>query len=258
MKPIYIIGSKKGGVGKSLLTMALLDYFSQIEQSCFLVETESRLMDVHRAYRHLPFAVLDLSSELGSSGLVDLGFGHPNEIIVVNATAVSIEGIEKYSHNLITELTALDRPLITLWAIDRLKSSLDSLAEYYEVMNGTVVHVVMNSFFSDEDCYFRDYEYSSIKARVESTGKSLLLPLLNSRICNKLFDECSTIEDAATGMLLGYRSVLNSWRKKCHDMFDSIAVPTPPRYIRTQAEISATNASIAKLQAVNLAEFSDY
>ena len=37
MKPVYIIGSNKGGVGKSLLTMALLDYFSQIEQSCFLV-----------------------------------------------------------------------------------------------------------------------------------------------------------------------------------------------------------------------------
>ncbi len=66
MKPVYIIGSNKGGVGKSLLAMALLDYFSQVEQNCFLVETELRLMDVHRSYRHLPFAVLDLSCELGS------------------------------------------------------------------------------------------------------------------------------------------------------------------------------------------------
>ena len=82
MKPIYIIGSKKGGVGKSLLTMALLDYYSQIEQGCFLVETESRLLDVHRSYRHLPSKVLDLSSELGSIDLVELGHRHRDRIIV--------------------------------------------------------------------------------------------------------------------------------------------------------------------------------
>jgi hypothetical protein len=115
MKPIYLIGSNKGGVGKSLLTIALLDYFSRIEQSCFLVETESRLMDVHKSYRHLPFAVLDLSSELGSIGLVDLGSRHCHDNIIVNATVSSIQGIEQHSQNLIADLKSLNRPLITLW-----------------------------------------------------------------------------------------------------------------------------------------------
>jgi hypothetical protein len=243
MKPIYIIGSNKGGVGKSLLTIALLDYFSQIGQSCFLVETESRLMDVHRSYRHVPFAVLDLSSELGLIGLIDLAERHPDRVIVVNATAMSIEGIEKYSQNLITELAALDRKLITLWVIDRLTSSLDSLAKYLKILRGSTVHAVINNYFGDED-YFYAYQNSSAKMSVEAAGKSLVLPVLNSYVCDRFFNTNSTIEDAATGMLLGYRSVLNSWRKKCHDMFDSIAVPKPPRYIRSQAEMSATDMSI--------------
>ena len=257
MKPIYIIGSNKGGVGKSLLTMALLDYFSQIGQSCYLVETESRLMDVHRSYRHLPFTVLDLSSELGSLGLIDLAERHPDRVIMVNATAMSIEGIEKYSQNLITELAGLDRPLITLWVIDRLTSSIDSLAEYLNIMRGSTVHAIINNYFGDEE-YSHPYQNSSVKTSIEAAGMSLILPALNSYVCDKFFNNDLTIEDAATGMLLGYRSVLNSWRKKCHDMFDSIAFPKPPRYIRTQAEMSATDASIAKLQAVNLAEFPDY
>jgi hypothetical protein len=254
MKPIYIIGSNKGGVGKSLLTMALLDYFSQIEQSCFLVETESRLMDVHRSYRHLPFAVLDLSSELGSSGLVDLGFRHPNEIIVVNTTVASMEGIEKYSQNLITELAALDRPLITLWAIDRLTSSLESLAKYLNIMSGSIVHAVINNYFGDED-YFHAYQNSSLKVSVEIQGKSLVFPTLNSYICDKFFNKNSTIEDAATGMLLGYRSVLNGWRKKCRVMFDSISLSNPSPHIREREEILATGISISRLQAVDAIEF---
>lgn len=257
MKPIYIVGSSKGGVGKSLLTMALLDYFSQIGESCFLVETESRLMDVHRSYRHLPFAVLDLSSELGSIGLIDLAYRHRDRVIVVNATAMSIEGIEKYSQNLITELAALDRQLITLWVIDRLTSSLDSLAEYLKIVRGSTVHAVINNYLGDED-YFYAYQNSSVKSSIEAAGKSLVLPVLNSYICDKFFNTNATIEDAATGMLLGYRSVLNSWRKKCHDMFDSIAVAKPPRYIRSRTEISATDVSIARLQPVSLAEFPDY
>ena len=173
MKPIYIVGSSKGGVGKSLLTMALLDYFSQIGQSCFLVETESRLMDVHRSYRHLPFAVLDLSSELGSIGLIDLAYQHPDRVIVVNATAMSIEGIEKYSQNLITELAALDRPLITLWLLDCLTSSMDSLAKYLRIVRGSTVYAVVNNYFGDEDD-FHPYQNSSVKSSIEAAGKSLV------------------------------------------------------------------------------------
>jgi hypothetical protein len=230
MKPIYIIGSTKGGVGKSLLTMALLDYFSQIDQNCFLIETESRLMDVHKSYHHLPFAVLDLSSESGSIGLVDLGSRHYHENIIVNATVTSIQGIEKYSQNLIANLTSINRPLITLWIVDRLKNSLDDLEEYLKIMGETNVHIVINNYFGDEN-YFHAYQNSSVKVSIEAVGKSLVLPVLNSYICDNFFNNRSTIEEAATGMLLGYRSVLNSWRKKCQVMFDSIAILNPDQCI---------------------------
>ncbi len=205
-------------------------------------------MDVHRSYRHLPFTVLDLSSELGTIGLIELGHRHPHEVIVVNATAASINGIEKHNQNLVTDLAVLDRQLITLWAIDRLASSLDSLERYINAMNGRTVHVVMNSFFGDSG-YFKSYQKSAIKIQVELTGESLVLPLLNSHVCDKLFNEDSTIEDAATGMLLGYRSVLNGWRKKCRVIFDSISILTQPQRILARTEILAIDISISRLQA---------
>jgi hypothetical protein len=223
MSSIYIIGSSKSGAGKSLVTMALLDYFDWNGQDCFLVETDPTCTDVHRSYQHIPFIVLNLASKLGEIALIDLCDEHRDKVIIVNATAESITGIEKYSQDLIANLTNLNRNLITFWMLDRLKSSLKPLERYVRVMNGTIVHTVLNNFFGNK-ARFRPYSQSKLKTIIEQTGQTLILEQLEQSLCNRIFDNNSLIENLAAGMSLASHLSLITWRSKCKNMFEKTIV----------------------------------
>ncbi len=51
-EPIFLIGGDKGGVGKSMMSMALLDYLRGIKEPVFLVETDTSAPDVWKTYRN--------------------------------------------------------------------------------------------------------------------------------------------------------------------------------------------------------------
>ena len=47
---IYIVGGSKGGVGKSMVSMALVDYLRESKRKVILVETDTSNPDVAKAY----------------------------------------------------------------------------------------------------------------------------------------------------------------------------------------------------------------
>src|SRR5215204_6120796 len=51
-RPILLIGGGKGGVGKSLLSVALVDYVSVADGRPFLIETDTSVPDVYKTYRN--------------------------------------------------------------------------------------------------------------------------------------------------------------------------------------------------------------
>jgi cellulose biosynthesis protein BcsQ len=51
-KPIYLIGGSKGGVGKSLVAMATVDYLQEQGEDVLLVESDTSNQDVLKNYRH--------------------------------------------------------------------------------------------------------------------------------------------------------------------------------------------------------------
>lgn len=46
---IYLIGGSKGGVGKSLVTMAMIDYLKDRGESALLIESDTSNLDVWKA-----------------------------------------------------------------------------------------------------------------------------------------------------------------------------------------------------------------
>ena len=50
-KRIYWIGGSKGGVGKSMLTMAVLDYLDSIGEKCLLIECDTEMSDAIKCAR---------------------------------------------------------------------------------------------------------------------------------------------------------------------------------------------------------------
>ena len=71
--PIFLVGGGKGGVGKSMLSMALLDYLRSAENAPLLIETDTSAPDVWKAYKNdVDNQCIDLEQKDGWLELLDV------------------------------------------------------------------------------------------------------------------------------------------------------------------------------------------
>ena len=225
MNPIYMVGGGKGGVGKSIVSMALIDYLCEIGKDCYLIETDTSNPDVFKSYGEtIPSKILNLDKANGWIDLVNLCDEHRDKTIVINGAARSNDGVSKYGENLRGVLTDLDRSLITFWTINMQRDSVELLKQYMEVMEGTTIHVVRNGMFGDED-EFALYNSSGIRKAIEKQGKSLTLGELAERVSRVLYNDRKTIAQAIAEMPIGNKAELLRWRGECKKMFDLVIKP---------------------------------
>ena len=115
-KKIYLIGGSKGGVGKSMVSMAILDYLQEQGESVLLIESDTSNSDVWKTYQDSVEAELvDLDDADGWIHLVNLCDSKPECIVVINTAARNNEGVSAYGNTLNNTLTELKRDLVTLW-----------------------------------------------------------------------------------------------------------------------------------------------
>jgi CobQ/CobB/MinD/ParA nucleotide binding domain len=222
MNPIYMSGGGKGGVGKSMVSMALVDYLCEIGKDCYLIETDTSNPDVFKSYGEtVPSQILNLDKANGWIDLVNLCDEHLDKTIVINGAARSNDGVSKYGENLRGVLKDLDRSLITFWTINMQRDSVELLKQYMEVMQGTTIHVVRNGMFGDED-EFTLYNSSGVKKAIEKQGKSLMLGELAERVSRVLYNDRKTIAQAIAEMPIGNKAELRRWRDECKKMFDLV------------------------------------
>ena len=99
--PIYYVGGSKGGVGKSKLSFALIDYLTEQEKKVLLLDTDTSNPDVYKAHHpyeneNLSCKIADLDVSDGWIELVNVADEFPEHILVINSAARSNTGIEKY------------------------------------------------------------------------------------------------------------------------------------------------------------------
>ncbi|MGH9598547.1 MAG: protein mobD [Terracidiphilus sp.] len=224
-EPIVIVSGSKGGVGKSLTTMALLDYFSANHKYQKLVDADVHNPDVWRCYgRAAEGEVVNLDDVDGWIQLVNLCDAAPFKTIVVNTPAQSNIAVAKHASILLDSLRELARPLVTLWVINRQRDSLELLHDYMSHMDGRLVHVVCNGYFGDEN-KFELYKGSTIRETLKAQGgKSLFLPDLSDRVTDELYGKRTTLAEAAQQFKLGDRAELQRWRASIAAMFAEIGL----------------------------------
>jgi len=224
-QPIIIVNGSKGGVGKSLTTMALLDYFSVNRKFVKLVDGDTNNPDVWRCYgRATDGEVLDLDDVEGWIRLVNICDAAPFKAVVVNTPARSNAAVHKHAAILLDSLRELARPLITLWVINRQRDSLELLKDYMETNRGSLVHVICNGYFGEEH-KFELYKDSPLREAVTTLGgKSLFLPDLADRVTDELYGRRTTLGEAQSQFKLGDRAELQRWRNAVAEMFTEIGV----------------------------------
>ena len=220
---IYLIGGSKGGVGKSMVTMATVDYLLERGESVLLIESDTSNPDTWKAYKDTTETeLLNLDEADGWIQLVNLCDSKPDSVVVINTAARNNKAVKEYGETLNSTLAELKRKLITLWVINRQRDSLELLKEYMDAIPNTIIHVVRNSYFGDEK-KFELYNNSKLRATVEGRGgRSVTFPDLADRVSDDLYSKRMTIATALRELPIGNRAELARWRAEVKKMLEEI------------------------------------
>ena len=225
-KPIYLVGGSKGGVGKSMVTMALIDYLQGNGESVVLIETDTSNPDVWKTYgESTKGELVNLEEADGWIKLINICGDDSNKesTIVINTRAANNQGVQKYGETLNSTLEELGRTLIALWVINRQRDSLELLKDFREALPNALVHVVRNGYFGEESKY-QLYNGSKIRAAVEEKGgKSLTFPDMADLLADDIYTKRLTIAKASADLPIGTRADLKRWKALANVMFDEVA-----------------------------------
>jgi MinD-like ATPase involved in chromosome partitioning or flagellar assembly len=220
---IFLVGGGKGGVGKSLMSMALLDFLGASGRCPYLVETDTSVPDVFKTYKDaVAGEPLNLDEREGWIDLVNLVERRPDDPVVINTGARNQTGVSNFGKTLSRALRQLGRKLVVLWMIDRKRESLELLSDFSDAIPDAEIHVVRNMYLGSEK-KFELYNGSKMRAAIEAKGgRSLSLPELADRVTDAMNTGRLTIDRALTDLSLGDRMELERWREECKEMLSEV------------------------------------
>jgi hypothetical protein len=212
---IYWVGGSKGGVGKSMMTVATLDHLLEGGAKVLLVECDTSNPDVWKAYREqIDAELIDLDEADGWIHLVNTCDRYREGVVVVNTAARNNLAVKQYGATLDSSLEELGSKLVALWMINRQRDSLELLKEFMDAVPKADVHVVRNGYFGDEK-KFELYNGSKIREEVEGRGgKSITLPDLADRVADDIYVRRISLKVAAKELPIGNRAELGRWREE--------------------------------------------
>ena len=225
MRSLYFVTGGKGGVGKSILSMLLVDFLTQyLKKKIILIESDTSNPDVGKTFvNNDDVEVIFLSLDNADGWIELVNYCEiKDKDIVINFAARSGEAIKKFAGTLIGSLEELNMALITFWLINRQRDSIELLKEYMDVVPGEL-HVVRNTFYG-EPHKFELFNNSKIRSEVEKRGATIDCPDLADRVADDMYSGRLSIAKAAVEMPLGNRAELKRWRSIAWKMFDDIGI----------------------------------
>ena len=224
--PIFLVGGGKGGVGKSMLSMALLDYLRAAENAPLLIETDTSAPDVWKAYKNdVENHCIDLEQKDGWLELLDVLDRNADTATVINTKAANQVGLRKFGGMLTEALRQQKRKLVALWVIDRKRDGLELLSGFVETLaqdERVEVHVVRNLYWGDE-AKFDMYNGSQLRKEIEGRGgRTLNFPDVADRVAEAINRERMPIHKAREELPFGSRVELCRWQGEYRQMFAEV------------------------------------
>lgn len=228
--PVLFVGGDKGGVGKSMMTVAAIDYYLHRSpaERVVLVESDSANPDVGKicdSIADVEQVLADLDTEAGWLGLADCVARHPGPI-VINSAARNGAGRREYGHLLAAACQEMHRELVLAWPINRQRDSLQQLAEARGTFDGRII-VLRNLYFGDAN-KFELFNGSNLRKDIEASGGAALeLPELNDRIADRM--NCERISlDALASEGMGTKLAIRVWREKVDRIMAEVLKSSAP------------------------------
>lgn len=223
MAHLYFIGGSKGGVGKSMVSIALCDYLTQHKgQHIKLIESDTSNPDVGKIFakdEKVEVISCRLDDADGWIELVNLCDGNQDDV-VVNSAARANEAIAEFGGTLIGSLDELKMDFTTFWVINRQRDSIELLKGYMESVPAGALHVVRNMHFGAAT-KFELYNNSKLKGEAEKRGSTIDFPDLADRVSDAMYSQRLSVARGLEEMPLGNKAELKRWRNAAWQMFAS-------------------------------------
>ena len=219
MNKVIIIGGGKGGVGKTTVTIGVVDMLLSSGKKVVLIESDDSNPDAYKALNTLTKSeICNLDTEEGYIELCNIIESSKDAYVVVNTAARATDGILKHGGIVTDTVKELNRELIMLWPINRQRDSLELLKEFLDESEGyKATYTIKNTYFG-EPLKFSRYDNSKIKDRVTGT---INFPELNDNLSDKLNEKRWSLSNAE-GLTIAERSVLQRYKNSIKDVLESI------------------------------------
>jgi hypothetical protein len=231
MKNLVYVGGSKGGTGKSMVCMALVDYFRSRfpEDELMLIETDASNPDVGRLYRRtegvIPRGLFLNEEDSAWMEMVDDIAQTSAKHVIINSMAASNLGIQNHGALLDSNILngRLNVKFNVFWAMNRNKDSVILLKDFLTWMKSATVYPVLNLYFGKED-EFVFYRSASViqQTLMERGGRDLVFPSLNDLIADRLYTDEINLEELPDHLGLGMRTGLERWLSQVKDTFDQV------------------------------------
>jgi hypothetical protein len=228
---IFYVGGGKGGVGKSLVSITLIQFLIDRygdSKTIYLIETDESNPDVGRIYKgKIPVAnaILDENQKgwILTASLIERSH---DTLFVINSAARSNMGIRKNGRNFTSVLESGRVPynFVTYWPMNRQKDSVALLEDYLKYVAFGSVYPIRNNYFGDPDDFTLYARYIEESEFMDSrVGKTLDFPALADIIADDFYTGGRTIPETeeCLGAFAG-QSFL-SWRNQVYAMFEETA-----------------------------------
>ncbi|MDA8060244.1 MAG: protein mobD [Nitrospiraceae bacterium] len=217
MENVYWIGGAKGGTGKSMVGMGLIDFLRHEGREPILIETDKKNPDVGRAHRtEIRTEGLDLSDQDGWVELLNLCSVAESPVVINTAVGadetLGIDALEQ-------SLEFSKKRLVVLWPINRQRDSIELLRDFLQSIRSAEVHVVRNLYFGAAHKFELFNDSKTRKELEERGGKVLDFPEIADRIANELYSKRLSIRTCLSTAETGTRFVLARWQNLVHQMF---------------------------------------
>lgn len=218
---VIIVGGGKGGVGKSMVTMGVVDTLLTSGKQVVLVESDDSNPDTHKALNNLVTSeICNLDNEDGFIKLGNIIEANPAAYVIVNSAARATKKIIEHGGIISDVVREQKRELVMLWPINRQRDSVELLKEFLDGTDGlyNATFVLKNTYFGTAEKFSR-FDASTQKGRVTGT---LEYPELNDLLADKIIDKRLAFSNATEGLTISERSVLGRFRNAVQKAFEVV------------------------------------
>ena len=226
---IFYVGGGKGGVGKSMVSITLVQFLIDKygdHKTVHLIETDESNPDVGRVYRkRIPVSnVLLDESEKGWFRMANIIEQSIDTLFVINSAARSISGIRKNGRDFsaVLESGKLPYDFVTFWPMNRQRDSVTLLENFMEYVTFGAVYPIRNMYFGETDDFaiYAKYfgESGAYKSRILET---LDFPALADIIADEFYTGGMTVPETADNLGAFASQSFLSWLSQVYKMFES-------------------------------------